>query len=347
MVMAIVAFLFLYTVSYNSHIAVMSLYGVVAFSVCNAIANFVCIISPTTYFEFTSKVLSPSAIEQSKDLYYKFSFLSGLSSHYSRNAYYCVAGLIVLFALMWSKERKTKSNKLVFVLILFEFALLLRIGKRGHLLFFVASLIIVYLMMQNGLSKKLKKGVPFLAALVLSVAVLVLFIPDVGYVFNRIIEMNNSDDISTGRFALYETAFTMFKANPIFGNGYGYFSSNVLTSENAHFAGVHNDYLQWLCELGLVGFVINVVFTFGVYSSGVKALKSIVNDPNSTSIDRMLIIWAMLFQTFVIAYSLTGLPHYDYEINTLYYISCGVILGMMKNDTFKSVVKYYKIKLSG
>ncbi len=348
LLMSFLSFLVMIIISYNHKAGMLSLWGILTFSILNTIINIINIVSPTMYNRIVSIVLSPYAHTQAQDLYLKYGFLSGLSSHYSRNAYYCVAGLTVLFAIILSgSKNSSKRNRTIIIsLILVEIAMLMRIGKRGHFLFFVLSIFAVNLMMQNGTFKKIKKVIVLLTMSTIILMLLVSIVPEIGYVFSRITQMNESEDLSSGRWVLYERAIDMFKSKPIFGNGYGSFSSIVFSGNTTHYAGVHNDYLQWLCELGIVGFVVNMVFTIGVYSSGVKVLKRIVNDIKSTNTDKILIIWAMLLQTFVITYSLTGLPHYDYEINISYYLSCGVIIGMF-NGMKISKAKNLIVRLSG
>lgn len=60
---------------------------------------------------------------------------------------------------------------------------------------------------------------------------------------------------SNGRLILWNNAFQLFKQSPVFGIGWRQFSeqNNVLYMEGNN---VHNDYLQWLCETGIVGFLL-------------------------------------------------------------------------------------------
>mgnify|MGYP000158085205 CR=1 FL=1 len=59
------------------------------------------------------------------------------------------------------------------------------------------------------------------------------------------------EDISTGRFDLYEIAYKAFSQSPIFGIGAGLFK------EVTHaYTDVHNAYLQVLCEQGIIGLIL-------------------------------------------------------------------------------------------
>lgn len=58
-----------------------------------------------------------------------------------------------------------------------------------------------------------------------------------------------------GRLILWRDAYRLFTESPVFGIGWRQFSeqNNVLYMEGNN---VHNDYLQWLCENGIVGFLL-------------------------------------------------------------------------------------------
>lgn len=60
---------------------------------------------------------------------------------------------------------------------------------------------------------------------------------------------------SNGRLILWNNAYQLFRQSPIFGIGWRQFSeqNNVQYMEGNN---VHNDYLQWLCETGIVGFLL-------------------------------------------------------------------------------------------
>ncbi|MGF0019630.1 O-antigen ligase family protein [Sporofaciens sp. SGI.106] len=65
----------------------------------------------------------------------------------------------------------------------------------------------------------------------------------------------SSDDISNGRYALWNEAFDLLWANPIFGGGYEALGRAVNK-------GAHNTYVQLLCDTGIIGFAIFISFLF-------------------------------------------------------------------------------------
>jgi len=61
----------------------------------------------------------------------------------------------------------------------------------------------------------------------------------------------DTNELTSGRMALWKLAVQLFKEEPVFGIGWRQF-----VPSNTYQHGVHNTYLQWLCETGIVGFVI-------------------------------------------------------------------------------------------
>ena len=117
----------------------------------------------------------------------------------------------------------------------------------------------------------------------------------------------------------------MFLTNPIIGRGYGSFSV-LMNYENP---GVHNDYLQFLAEWGVAGFLICLI-AYGkcLYLTYVQYREMKLKTFSVE--DERLIIWSFMLQLFVAMYSLTGLPHYDFEIYMLFCLACAVPKNIMR-----------------
>ncbi|MDY5023460.1 MAG: hypothetical protein SPE99_13815, partial [Blautia sp.] len=111
------------------------------------------------------------------------------------------------------------------------------------------------------------------------------------------------------------------RSAPILGIKIGGFS--VYT--DLFYNGVHNDYLQLLCETGIVGIVIFVLCNIGVFFKTITLLKSIIYNKNTFLCN--LLLYSFMFQVFFLTYSITGLPRFDYEINIIYLICCGIPFG--------------------
>lgn len=70
----------------------------------------------------------------------------------------------------------------------------------------------------------------------------------------------DTNKLTSGRFALWKKALELFEENPVFGIGWKQFVNN-----NTYKHNVHNTYLQWLCESGIVGFVLLFLLYVSMY----------------------------------------------------------------------------------
>ncbi len=287
------------------------------FSIVTATVTWISLISPGIYINIFLPFLNDSGhSEVIRQL--NLGNLCGLTDHYSRNAYYVTAGLMVCFSRLWGGTTKKKTY---YTVIAFEFVTLLAIGKRGHLIFLLSALYIVYMLMQPSLTKKMKRSLKALAIVVIAAIAAYYFIPSARRTFERFLLENSGADFSNGRFTNYALAFSVFLRNPIFGIGYGGFRSVT----NNIYAGVHNDYIQFLCETGVVGFTVFIGLGICCLYEVLNLLRKYVKGIYQiTDKEKNILLWSAIFQIFVLTYSFTGLPHFDFEINTIYLMACAV-----------------------
>ncbi|MDO4467510.1 MAG: O-antigen ligase family protein [Bacillota bacterium] len=299
------------------------LWLVVGHGALNAIVTWIQIFNYSYYEEYLQRFINPELIGSINRIYKSFGGLCGMSDHYSRNAFFIVSAIFVLFAFFLSEKAKWKKN-LYLCATAFFFLTLMTIGKRAHLIFASFILFVVYLCSQKNIKKSIKKGMwATLFILVAGTAVLIL-VPSSRQTILRIINSLNDGgtDFSTGRINhIYPLAWRLFLNSPWIGNGFGYFT----TYTNNAYAGVHNDYLQWLCDYGIVGFVSYMAFTMASFYTIYRIYRTMCKNPMYYSVKvKVLAAWSLLFQGWVLVYSLSGIPHYDYEISILYYIACGI-----------------------
>lgn len=299
--------------------------SVALFSIINYVVNIISLIDINMYEKLINKYMSTLYSKEAIGST-KYGYITGLAEHYSRNAYFCVAGLSVFFSLAFAG----KNKKIFYIMSIAELIMIMRIGKRGHLLFAVLTIVIVIIFAEPKLSKKgLRLLQLFLAATIILI-IINEFLPEVGFVFKRIADLSKTTDSSQGRFKAWKQAMTFFAQNPIIGIGYGGFTVESKKYLGMLYAGVHNDYIQWLCEEGIIGFVLNAYLGISIYIVTIKEYKVLVADKSKEgNIQQILITWSLFFQTFVLTYSLTGLPHYDYEINTIYILACTIPIAFL------------------
>jgi O-antigen ligase len=139
---------------------------------------------------------------------------------------------------------------------------------------FVAALFSILVMAVAGLTGKRK--IPAVAVLIAGLIVLFVFLPSEQLVF-RFAKLSSAGDFNA-RLDLWRESLAVWRAFPFFGCGLGGFESVFLRYKTSapmiSDDFVHNDYLQFLIELGLVGFAIGGVLLGAVLARTVRAASS-------------------------------------------------------------------------
>ena len=239
--------------------------------------------------------------------------------------------LILSFFFIISNHKKCNLGKILLLVIIFV-ALFLT-GKRS----FAAMAVTIPLMISS-----FKKGN------IIKLSFFLLFLGIIGYclfsffvqnidifidvpVVNRFaksyIGSQMGEDISTGRFDLYEIAYKAFSQSPIFGIGAGLFK------EVTHaYTDVHNAYLQVLCEQGIIGLILFIFPLLNILIDSIQQLRI-------ASIRVMPYIECSVYlQIFYILYSFTGNTLVDvgcfgfYSISLALYIKSKTIIRYENNS---------------
>lgn len=244
------------------------------------------------------------------------------------------AGLVAfaIAALVLRKQllRARKKNSL-YVLALVLMFLLLLTGKRAILILIVLSIVMTILLLY-GSRKQIVRSLCLVVGGLLVAGVFVLVAlknPQIG-IFSRfsgllqsIIAGSAFDD--TGRMKLYIYAINEWKDNPILGIGWKSFSG--LTTAKYHSYRAHEvncDYLQWLCETGVVGFVLSMIpVTITAYRAVIVGRKLIRN--YHTVDEQWILLMAVCIQIFTLAYAFVEIPFFDIVFYSVYILSCIVI----------------------
>lgn len=296
----------------------------IIFAFMTGIVTWISIFSPNFYIkEFIP--LMPSNLHDELILNFTiFNNRMGLTSHYSRNAFFIMLGIIG--SLYFYFENKSKFSKLSIIFLLLT---MLVVGKRGHFIFLVFSLIIAYFIINKVNIKTIAKffGIIFIfSMLIFSIS---KFVPEVNYTFERIFSEHGSD-VSNGRFEMYKDIFSMFQRNGYVGIGWNKYASNT---RYVH-PGVHNDYIQLLCETGIIGFLI-------VIGANIYILKVAIKYTNKKRNSISFII--LTYNIFFMMYSFTGLPHYDVDTYMFYFLINSILFYIDSREIEFNKVNYKKL----
>lgn len=251
---------------------------------------------------------------------------TGFTTNPGFTAGYIVIGLLCLISkYLYRKILKRKTKIFSMITIFFMFAGLFLTGKRGHSLAFTVAAIAMYLLSTKGKEKLNRFGYVLMAVAIAAVILIFLgefltFIPGISRISSSLVGMINGEDISSNRSTFYAFAIALFKANPIFGVGWGQY--RLLTVGNVTLIRtieVHNIYLQMLCEMGIVGFICMVVPMLVSLRLAFKDLRAAVNVYDMEWYP--LLVFSVGYQVFFLLYGMTGNPLYDHNCMLMYMFS--------------------------
>ena len=149
-------------------------------------------------------------------------------------------------------------------------------------------------------------------------------------------------DISSGRMQLWEIAWDQFIKHPVIGIGWGGFADQVSEEFNQAHAGggqqnvvnVHNCYLQFLCETGIIGgALILVPFLYIFILSIVQMLRSSSKDKKLTRLLSTLSFGGLSFFHLV---SILDMSFYQYKFWAFYGILILSSYAALERDGFDS-----------
>lgn len=192
------------------------------------------------------------------------SYIIGMASFFCLGDLFCGTKLL-------SKRKIILYELVFFVAVLCE-------GRRSELLGLIVSVLIVYFISSVNETGKVLKRIAVLIPVLLVVGVLVVILARHGYLERYIntgallqkgLTTDNLNHLTSSRVYLWTGAWNLFKTSPILGIGWSSFSEHIVTTVD----NVHNCYLQFLCETGIVGFVVIVCPMLFMLAGSISCLK--------------------------------------------------------------------------
>ena len=250
---------------------------------------------------------------------------TGFTSQTAVAAEFIVLGLmIVLYSDMQGTRQRDKAIAIAELIVLAGGFLLT--GKRGPLLCLISTIIIVDLLTRKR-SKRGSRLLNFAMGAVIAATVVYFFAPLFSGSRNsivRFIETISEQDIgeiSNGRIALSSTALSEFRNHVLFGIGWGKFSRLY------DITGVHNIYMQLLCECGLVGAIPCIIGLFVPFFQTVRIARTALHTGNETII--AVLRCSLFMQYYILVYGLFGNPIYDENYLLMYLL--GLVFSISAN----------------
>ena len=248
--------------------------------------------------------------------------MPGLAHHYSFNGIYLTVGLYASVALAMKYFDKYRIKVFIFPLI-FMVALLLT-GKRAHLFF---SLIVLYafyyLYLSNDKRTRALKMIGIALIVLFIGAVVVLYAPSLSTAFVRLKDSLEDGDVTNNRTYFWALAYMLFLEHPIFGIGWGQFLDYSELMLNYR-ANVHNNFLQLLCETGVIGFSVYMLWIVFYFIRSIWILVKIRKNNNDVR-EIVYIAFSFMYQLFFIMYCFTGNPLCEKDTFIPYFLSCAIV----------------------
>lgn len=238
------------------------------------------------------------------------------------------AGIIsmTLAAMLIAGQQSGKPVKMLMPLVLLVPMLLT--GKRAISVLTVVALFLV-LMLALIVQKRWGRIIGIIVAAGAAVALMVWYIsthPN-NPLFTRFMLMFSSDGsfIDNTRLRLWMDAWNLWKENKLFGVGWWQF--NDLTTSLLNYSKGHSvnlDYLQFLCETGIVGFVLMMTPIVCMLYRAIR-LESYAVKHMEAGAEKNQVLFAVYVQFFILMYALIEVPFYNNCFFVFYVFSCLII----------------------
>lgn len=190
-----------------------------------------------------------------------------VGASYTYTDYIIVLGIAGVCADLFNSKQKQNKKKNGFLLSYLLLGMLL-VQRRGELVAMFVTLWLLWLIVSST-KKRIIIICVSLFSIVFAIAVIYYFFPIIKHWdaisrYIRTVELWQSGyDVTSGRTQLYKVAQQLFVDHPIFGIGWKQFDNFVPTQfrvlHGEKVMDVHNNYLQFLCETGVIGFIMIMI----------------------------------------------------------------------------------------
>lgn len=285
-----------------------------------------CYLSSDIYYNIVYPVVN-SISQWSLSAMYNKGFMTGFNYTNSQDAIYLTSALIVCVCMLFFNDSSIQIKKSKWIRIVLLIAIagsLLLTGKRGPIVWFSVAFIITYWIYNCDRSLGRLFKIVSIVVLVIAVVYVASFMVSglLNFVY-RFIEMSEQGNITTHRTELWGMGWQGFLDAPVFGHGWFWFKYHNSYGITYH---VHNCYIQWLCELGIVGAVPWFAFVISNMSHTIKMIRAIKLKNYDNYNGRMLkhLAFSLLYQWYFLIYSFAATSFYEPECLLPYIFSCGM-----------------------
>lgn len=255
-------------------------------------------------------------------------FTFGLTTHYSTNGMYLALALIVTLSVNLVLTKKDKKRLFYLFLSLLLTGGVLLSGKRGIVIVALLSFSLTYILKSRSLDRPAKLLI-LLSGVLLIAYIASFWIPRLSIIVDRFQNLIAEGNIASDRFDLWAEGFKGFLESPFFGNGWSWFRYHNSFGVIYH---VHNCYIQWLCELGLVfAAPIYALIIFATYRA-YKLYRMIITDKAKLTgnlyqdqLIRIFTTFAFMYEIYFIIFMAEGTGYYEIQSNYAYFMCIAIV----------------------
>ena len=315
----------------------------------NTFAIFLQYILGETYNKFYWSLLTEKWKEYAK-YYFDKGYYMGIQAvpGQAAGAIIFALGIIVCYILLAKYEKERIKHKgICFLSIIGMILAILLTGKKG---IFISGILAIFILFITLLAQKKQ----WIRLLLLLLAVVIGYNVFKWYVlqhanvaflyrfsqFFKAMEEGNQYAITTGRSYLYVYAIELWKNHMLLGIGWRTFRDYTVYLygyESKH--DVNLDYLQMLCECGILGFVMIMIPVLITLFRTLKLERSILKSSMNFS-TKFTIMVAGFIQLFTLIYAFFEIPFYDRTFFVVYAFSCIIINNAYREYGKKGMIAY-------
>lgn len=279
-------------------------------------------LSPTIYYKVVFPIVEGSSIYDLSHQYNR-GRMPGFTSHYSTNGLYLATGICFTLGYYFFNGGTLKNVKMSgWISFLFQLFALLLTGKRGPVIYLILAFVAVYIVYNT--NKPISRYLKLIGIVVVGVTIFAISAARIPALMNFIVRFReeiDAGDVSNGRYVLWAQAWKTFLRNPIFGKGWYWFRYN--NSLGKVYFHVHNCFLQWLCELGIIGAIPFFIFSIVMFYRSIVLLRSARNGYfEIEDIEKRLISIPFIYIVYFMCACITGTAFFEAQSLCPYILCC-------------------------
>lgn len=232
--------------------------------------------------------------------------------------YVMMMGVGVFCGKFFSMKNDGKTKKLLCLLAVAVLVVVIAVvGRRGELLGVAAVLVVMWILVAKDKKRRWIRTVSLVGVALVALVLLILLLPklkEIDFLRRYVMTIEKllaGQDITSGRTELYAQAVKLFAANPVLGIGWGQFATYVTPEfKAAHgqdVANVHNIYLEFLCEVGIIGAIFIIVPMAYMLVQTINQFERLISAPMDSPNRKMAIQINTLSLTIQLFFVLVGM----------------------------------------